>query len=104
MSDLTEVVIRPNGKMYKARKPCFVLTWLDGDYRAVAVFRTHDVKLARWLAKSFWGDLDSDTEIEDASVDINWWRLVPFDPSGEYDSSWIDDEVRGIPCVVFRVG
>jgi hypothetical protein len=35
----------------------------------------------------------------------NWVRFVPFDPyyTG-YDTNWIEDPARGIPCVVIPYG
>lgn len=90
---------RPNGKIYRPRKPPEVTTYQDwrDDVTCCAVLRTHDVELALQLA----ADVIAEHELVPESAHARWWRLVPFKVgSGLYDRNWIDDPVHGVPCVV----
>lgn len=93
-----EEILRPNGKLYRARKPPCVVTYNDrDDCECVAVLRTHDIPLALELAAVHIAalDLNPDKAAQD------WWRLVPFDAFHMgYDQTWVTDTARGTPCVV----
>lgn len=89
------VVERPNGKIYRARKAPEYRGYRD-DHRDedwVGVIRTHDVDLARQIARPFvCSGLDLDRPI------LSWWRETIRD--GE---PWIEgDSVNGVPCVLFQ--
>jgi hypothetical protein len=93
-------LVRPNGKPYRARKGIEVAEF--GDHSTgctgIVVLRTHDIERAKTCAASTLAayELEADVARRD------WWRLVPWDSSGEYERSYITDPVRGIPCVVFE--
>lgn len=97
---MTAVEIRrPNGKIYRPRKPPEVTTYQDwrDDLTCGLVLRTDDVELALHLAADAIAEYDLVTE----SAHAVWWRLVPFKVgSGSYERNWIADPVRGVPCVV----
>lgn len=92
-------VTRPNGKVYRARKPPSVVEFSDSDYMTgIAVLRTHDVAEAVRLA----GALLAEHELDVNDNRLDWWRLVPFDPhNAGYDRNWVTDTTRGVPCVVW---
>lgn len=94
----TVEIRRPNGKLYRARKPPEVTTYQDwrDDVTCGLVLRTHDVELALQLA----ADLIAELELVPANASTHWWRLAPFKNGSGYDRNWIDDPVRGVPCVV----
>jgi hypothetical protein len=95
-----ETITRPNGKPYRRRKPTQIATFDHGDSMAegVVVIGTHDVDLATRLAADRLAYFDLDP----ASARTSWWRLVPWDAFGiGCDQSWITDEVRGAPVVVW---
>jgi len=58
--------------------------------------RIHDFQHAIELASNLINEMDLDP----TKASTNWVRLVPFDPyyTG-YDTNWIEDPARGIPCV-----
>jgi hypothetical protein len=90
------VVIRPNGKPYRRRKPLVVSEFTDcDDSTGVVVEGTHDVDRAAALA----ADLLAAYDLTDSRPTRRWMRLVPWDPSGYADRAWVEDEVRGMPCV-----
>lgn len=91
--------MRPNGKPYQRRKPITIseFTTRDG-WTGVCVQGTHDLAHAAALA----GELLSVHELLSVAPCFAWWRLVPWDTSGQCDSSWIDDPTRGTPCVVWE--
>lgn len=93
----TTPVRRPNGKLYRPRKAPSVETFVDhNDYDGAVVLRTHDFQLAIELASN----LIDEYGLNPTHAYTNWWRAVPFDPSGYHDWAWVDDPVRGVPCVV----
>jgi hypothetical protein len=96
-----DVVIRPNGKAYRARRVAVEIwdnaandSWSD-DY-GVFVFGTHDIELARPLAdreiKAHW---DRDLV---ATKPCKVWKRLGFD-HGEF--VWWTDEVKGRAAVCF---
>ena len=89
-------IIRPNGKPYVARKP-IVAEEFGTSYGSTGVFvlRTHDEALAR---ESF-GSLLASLELTDVEPITTWIRLVPWDAGWGYDTSWVTDEVRGVPAL-----
>ena len=93
-----EVFTRPNGKPYRPQLAPRVDTYQDqDDYECVVVLRTHDIAKAIELA----ADQIEYLGLDGANATTDWWRSVPFNPMGTgYDWSWINDPVRGIPCVV----
>ena len=94
---MTEQIVRPNGKPYRARKPPMVETYFDtSDCESIVVLRTHDIPKALELA----GDRIDDLELDRDGARTSWWRLVPWDVGSGYDTNWINDDVRGTPCVV----
>lgn len=96
----TEVITRPNGKVWRGRKPIRTAEFsgLDGELGLI-VLGTHDVEEAtrRAMNTQTW----TDGELWYCEPRREWWRLVPWDTGYGYDSSWIDDPERGTPCVVF---
>lgn len=95
-ADLTPVP-RPNGKLYRPRKVPSVEQYADRhDCTGAVVLRTHDVELAVALAVNLIREYDLDP----ANAYTTWWRVVPFDPDGYFDSAWLHDPARGVPCVV----
>lgn len=98
MTGCAEAVVRPNGKLYRPRKPPAVESFCDwyDDWEGAVVIRTHDIPLALELAADRIAELDLKPEL----ACINWWRLVPWSATNEFDTNWIVDEVRGVPCVV----
>lgn len=93
LSDETGTIVapptpRPNGALYRPRKPirAEACMWND-DGTAVLVYGTHDPALARDLARDEWvregfdGDLPADPVAE-------WVKRVPWDALGlGYDST-----------------
>lgn len=93
------LLTRPNGKPYRPRKDPSVQEFTDSqEYTGLVVLRTHDVELARRLAEP----LIAEYELWNTEPTREWWRSVPWDTSGYCDRSYVDDPVRGIPCVVFQ--
>ena len=89
---------RPNGKWWRGRNPIRVSCVAGYDGEGVVVLGTHDVDLATRLAIKEIADLD----LIDVPAQVTWWRLVPWDVSGDgYDRTWITDKVGGTPCVVW---
>lgn len=91
-------ITRPNGKVWRGRLP---VRWAeyethDGETGFV-ILGTHDVQAAFDLLSGYADDYG--LAVEQAAR--RWWRLVPWS-SGSFDSTWIDDPVRGTPCVVFN--
>lgn len=91
-------IVRPNGKVYRPRKPPALQSYVDwsDDREAVVVLRTHDIRLSLELA----ADKIAELELIAANAHTDWWRLVPFDTGSGYERNWIPDPVRGTPCVV----
>lgn len=97
----TEEFVRPNGKTYKPRKPGLYIEEFESvsDATCVAVFGTHDLAEATLFAFHSLVGLDLDPN----RAHTAWWRKVPFDPNGgHWDWTFMDDPVRGKPCVVFE--
>lgn len=94
---MSEELVRPNGKLYRPRKrPSVELIADHRDDTGVVVLRTHDYQTAIELASN----LIDEYGLNPTTAYTAWWRLVPFDMSGYHDTSWIDDPVHGVPCVV----
>ena len=73
--------IRPNGKVYKRRKPLEAVTLTWNEYSTIVmVYGTHDAELAHDLALAEWqregleGDLPKPTK--------HWIKIVPWDALG----------------------
>ena len=94
---MAEHLVRPNGKPYTPRKAPSVESYFDwyDDAECVVVTRTHDIPLAIKLA----GDRIDELDLNSENAHTDWWRLVPWG-SDCYETSWISDPVRGVPCVV----
>lgn len=94
---MTDVLTRPNGKPYRRWAPIRVEEFTThGDSTGYVVVGTHDVDEALELVRRLWEhDGDPTPGVR------RWWRLVPWDLSGQFDRSWIDDPVRGAPVVTF---
>lgn len=91
--------VRPNGKPYRRRAPVRVEQFETYDEgTGIVVVGTHDVELARHLAAGIIVEYDL-TDVEPRPL---WWRLVPWDGTGQFDQIWIDDPVRGVPVVVWQ--
>lgn len=88
-------VERPNGKVYRARQIPQAI-WLDGTEDLVVVVRTHDVGQAHRLARAELGMFGPD--LDGVSHRLAWWNKHP---TGEGDVTYYDDEVHGVPVVVF---
>ena len=96
MSD-QPTIQRPNGKLYRPRKAPSVETYADpSDNTGVVILRTHNVEQAVELAAGTIREYDLDP----SKAYTTWWRLVPYDPDGWFDTTWQNDPVRGMPCVV----
>lgn len=101
-TDLTTPTTRPNGKVYRPRKPPVASVCCSDDYGdGIIVQGTLDVERAREIARKIWGQTDSDDTVDDAPFLTAWYRLVPWDAGFGFDSTWMVDERRGSPCVVF---
>ena len=102
MSVLLPSTPRPNGKVYRPRKPPEVFgvrNW--DDVEGVLVRGTLNVDVARDLARPEWDrDCNYGVEVENAPTLTDWYRLVPW-ANDDFDNSWIVDEAHGAPCVVF---
>lgn len=99
-TDLTLVpVLRPNGKLYRPRKPPAAVVVPDhhDEYHWIYVLRTHDIARAHELATALalrWGfDLD----------DCEVWREWVHDAIEGGDRFWRNDPVRGVPTVIFEL-
>jgi len=98
-ASLPAPVVRPNGKTWRGRKPVRVEEFTDPwDDTGFVVLGTHDVAHALALLGAD-RVFEYGLNVEQARTD--WWRRVPWDPFGSYDSSYITDAERGTPCVVF---
>lgn len=94
-----DTLIRPNGKTYRPRREPEAQTfWTYDVMTAVVVVGTHDLEKAAELARPLW---EYDEDLPEGRR--HWWRLVPWDTSGLFDRSWVDDETRGRPVVVFSL-
>lgn len=89
-----DTVVRPNGKLYRPRKPIRQLG-LVGDYMdipdAVVVLGTHDVEKAREFARPYMC-------AHLRGGEATWLRSVMRDGNEVYEY----DPVRGAACVVFE--
>jgi hypothetical protein len=93
-------LIRPNGKPYRSRTPVRVEEYVTPDEgTSIVVVGTHDVDVAADLACDA-GANHHDYPLPEGVA--SWWRLVPWNTSGQGDRSWIDDLVRGRPVVRFE--
>lgn len=93
-----ETIVRPNGKPYRRRKPIRADQYQHADGEGLLVMGTHDVDRARAAYESALLNL----ELQDVEPQLRWLRVVPWDAYGlGVDSSWIEDPVRGVPCVDF---
>lgn len=94
-------IVRPNGKVWRGRKPVTVQPFIDYDGSAcLVVLGTHDIEEATRLAQHQpeW----SESELHLVEPTTDWWRLVPWDVNDMgFDRTWIIDRKRGTPCVVF---
>jgi hypothetical protein len=101
MTERPEPITRPNGKVWRGRNPIRVETFVNHDeYESLVVLGTHDVEEATRRAQNSW--CWNESELFYAEPLRTWWRLVPWDATGYgHDSTWIVDEERGTPCVVF---
>jgi len=98
MSAPFETTTRPNGKSYRPRYGPRVEEFYDYDGDAgVAVVGTHDLETAYRLAWFLICDLD----LNPSDSVLDWWRLVPWDQSGQFERSWITDLKRGSPAVIW---
>lgn len=80
---------RPNGKLYRRRKPLTADTvaWNDDGY-VVIVYGTHDADLARELAATEW---ERELEGELPEPRPLWLKLVPWDALGlGFDSTILE--------------
>lgn len=98
----TEVIVRPNGKLYRPRKGIVVVPWDDdtwgrGDACGVVVLGTHNVDLAQKLAdkeiRSRW-----DSDMVGISEGCGWFR----DTYRYGDRVWATDPECGRAGVWFR--
>jgi transposase len=100
-----EVITRPDGRQYRARKPpaSQILGGCEPEDESVIVWRTHDLDRARKLADLSWRQLDG--EDLPANVTVGWFKTVPWDTAGcGYDRTVIETEpgARGAtPAVMF---
>jgi len=88
-------IVRPNGKLYRPRKLRVVFYELPSEdevYSQTIVLGTHDVELARSVAR-YGGILHYLTQPH-----IGWMRLG-YDRG---EQLWLHDDVRGAACVIFN--
>ena len=91
-------IVRPNGRIYRPKKPPSLEEYTTYDQEdSIVVVRTHDITVATLLA----ADKIAEYDLQGCEVMQEWWRLVPWDHNGMFPRSWITDEVRGTPCVVW---
>jgi hypothetical protein len=101
-----ETFVRPNGKTYRPRTSGLTVRVWDNEHLdytdqcyGVIVFGTHNRSRADALAieavRREWGGT---FEIDNGTP--TWMRLTPR--AGEF--VWVQDEVRGRPCVAFEAG
>jgi hypothetical protein len=101
-----EVVVRPDGRLYRARKQPRAEI-LDGDcwgLSSVVVWRTHDIDVATALAGETWRREIGDGPLP-GHVTIGWFKSVPWDSGGCYDWAVTEtshDNRRAAPGVMFR--
>lgn len=93
--------IRPDGRVYAPRKPAALTSAEDehGITSWVIVLRTHDREIAYRLAAPELADLG--WRYGPGDGELRWLREVPWCEDGYHDWSYIDDPVRGVPCVVW---
>lgn len=99
---MSEIVIRPNGKIYRARRaPRAEVVDDDGD-GMVIVWGTHDVDVATALAGVEWHREGWGSVLPGQSRQ-EFCHVVPWDAYGMgYDFSIIRTSPdRGTPCVTF---
>ena len=87
-------VERPNGKVYRARQIPQAI-WLD---HALAVVRTHNLDQALGIAREFVRLSSFSYDLDEVSHRLAWWSKHP---TNEGDVAYYDDEVHGVPVVVF---
>jgi hypothetical protein len=93
---------RPNGKVYRPRKPPIAECTHDDDGEGILVVRTLDIDVAREVARRAWGRIETDFTVDEVKVATGWFRLVPWsDNWGDDSSTWIEDKAHGSPCVLF---
>lgn len=92
-----EVLLRPNGKPYRAKRPPRVSETEDyhSNDSGVIVEHTHNPDVAAPLAEPMWRSLGYDPPLPEPSR--GWYRLAPRD--GEF--RWVEDPERGVPCLVY---
>jgi hypothetical protein len=100
------VILRPNGKPYRPRKPPAggYLDVGDTGDGVVVIRRTHDVAAHQAWAERLWR---SETGDDVRLVGVACWvRMVPWDDSGcGSDSTWIScdgNDPRACPAVDYR--
>jgi hypothetical protein len=94
-SETAPTAIRPNGKPYTRRKPPRAIECEDtgGDLFYIVV-RTHDIAEAEAIVPE--GDRDG------CVPRLEWSRETICMCYGSHDRDYIEDPVRGVPCVAFR--
>lgn len=101
MSAHLESTTRPNGKVYRPRRPPRVEEYGDGDgSTGVMVLGTHNAFHAGLLAA---GSINA-YDLDPTNLTVCWLKLVPWDATGGgYDRTWIDDPVTGTPAVMWNI-
>lgn len=101
-----EVVLRPGGKPYRARRgPVAEVLGGAWDDSQVIVWRTHDVDVATAIAGRAWMREGNGCEPLPGHVEVGWFRSVPWDAGSGYDWSVVSavpSERGAVPAVVFR--
>lgn len=87
-------LVRPNGKVYRPRKPprAVLVDQEESGRWYVYVFGTDDEARARELAQRL-------EAVEPHSEPLTWVR----DGFRDGERAYIVDEVRGTPCLIFHV-
>lgn len=93
------LLIRPDGRTYRPRREGLrAHAWENDDDNGCIVFGTLDPEAARDLARracaDWFGDADS---FEPTNPTPGWWR----DGFGAYGRTWIEDDQKGAPGVMF---
>ena len=104
--DTHEIVPRPDGRFYRARKkPHAEILGDEWDGVSVIVWRTHDIDVATALAGQAWARYVDSREPLPGNGETGWWKSVPWDAHGSgCDGTVIGvshSERGAVPAVMF---
>lgn len=99
-----ERIVKDDGRVYVPRKPVALHPLGEGADFALVVLRTHDEARYRDRAADVWEQYQDSVL---PPVQRVWVRLVPWDPTGAYDScyQWVSSTARGaVPALWYERG